>query len=88
MREGDVLRRRTLLRSLHREIRLGPRTGGKPSTRRVRVTAKLETLTRSLVVSPTGHVPGALLVRAYLLLSAYAALRFQARGEWRVTSST
>jgi hypothetical protein len=39
-------------------------------------------------VSPTGHVPGALLVRVYLLLSAYAALRFHARGEWRITSST
>jgi hypothetical protein len=39
-------------------------------------------------VSPTGHVSGALLVRAYLLVHAYAALRFQACGEWRVTSSS
>ena len=40
------------------------------------------------MVSPTGHVPGALLVRVYLLVRAYAALKFQARGEWRVTSRT
>jgi hypothetical protein len=41
-----------------------------------------------ILVSPTGHASGALLVRAYLLLGAYAALKFRARGEWRVTSST
>jgi hypothetical protein len=38
-------------------------------------------------VYPTGHVPGAVLVRAYLLLGAYAILRFRARGERRVRSS-
>ena len=41
---------------------------------------------RFWMVSPTGHVPGALLVRAYLLARAYGTLNFQAQGEWRITS--
>jgi Recombinase len=40
------------------------------------------------MVSPTGHVHRALLVRAYVLLSTYAALSFETRGKWRVKSSS
>jgi hypothetical protein len=38
------------------------------------------------VVSPTGHVPGALLVRVYLLARAAEVLKFRARGKWRFAS--
>src|SRR6516164_11824744 len=37
--------------------------------------------------SQRANVPSALLARAYLLFRAYAALRFQARGEWRMIPS-
>ena len=33
-------------------------------------------------VSPTGRTDSALLVRVYLLLQAYATLRFRAQGKW------
>ena len=37
--------------------------------------------------SQRANVPSALLARAYLLFRAYAAVRFQARGEWRMIPS-
>ena len=54
MREGDVVRRKTLLREVYREIRLWPKTGRKPWPRNVLVAANVEAFTRSFVVSPTG----------------------------------
>ena len=54
MREGDVVRRKTLLREVYREIRLWPKVGRKPWTRKVLVAANVEALTRFFVVSPTG----------------------------------
>ena len=54
MREGDVLRRKTLLREVYQEIRLWPKTGAKAWTRKVAVAANLDALTRALVVAPTG----------------------------------
>jgi hypothetical protein len=46
MREGDVVRRKTLLREVYHEIRIWPKTGTKPWTRKVFVAANLEALTR------------------------------------------
>ena len=54
MREGDVVKRKTLLRNAHQEIRLWPKTGTKPWTLKVFVAANLEALTPFFVVSPTG----------------------------------
>ena len=48
MREGDVVRRKTLLREVYREIRLWPKTGRKPWTRKVLVAANVDALTRFL----------------------------------------
>jgi hypothetical protein len=58
MREGDVVRRKTLLREVYREIRLWPKTGRKPWTREVLVAASGEALTRFGVVSPRRFEPG------------------------------
>ena len=55
MREGDVVRRKTLLREVYREIRLWPKMGRKPWTRKVLVAANVEALTRFFVVSPSGY---------------------------------
>lgn len=57
MREGDVVRRKTLLGAVYREMRLWPRTGAKRWARKVMVVAHLEELTRAFVVSPTGFEP-------------------------------
>ncbi len=57
MREGDVLRRKTLLREVYQEIRLWPKTGSKSWTRKVSVAANLDALTRAFVVAPTGFEP-------------------------------
>lgn len=57
MREGDVVRRKTLLRNVYREITIWPKTTGRPWTRKVLLAANLEALTRSFVVSPTGFEP-------------------------------
>jgi hypothetical protein len=62
MRQGDVVKRKTLLREVYREIRLWSETGRKPRTRKVLVAADVEALTRFLVVSPTGSTPFRLLV--------------------------
>ena len=35
MREGDVVRRKTLLREVYQEIRIWPKTGAKPWRRKV-----------------------------------------------------
>jgi hypothetical protein len=42
--------------------------------------------TSRVMVSPTEHTDKALLLRAYLLLQAYASLRFRAEGKWRLKS--
>ena len=55
MREGDVVRRKTLLREIYQELRIWPKTATKPWTRKVFVAANLDTLTRFWMVSPTGH---------------------------------
>jgi hypothetical protein len=52
MHDGDVVRRKTLLRHVYQEIRLWPKTGVKPWTRKVEVVANLEALTRAFVVAP------------------------------------
>jgi len=52
MRDGEVVRRKTLLREVYRALRLWPRTGSKPWTRKVEVEANLDTLTRAFVVAP------------------------------------
>jgi len=57
MREGDVLRRKTLLREVYQEIRLWPKMGSKTWTRKVAVAANLDALTRAFVVAPTGFEP-------------------------------
>ncbi len=57
MREGDVVRRKTLLREVYQEIRIWPKTGAKPWKRKVFVAANLEALTRFWMVSPTGFEP-------------------------------
>src|SRR5262249_10147955 len=57
MHEGDGVRRKTLLRHVYQEIRLWPKTGSKPWTRKVEVVANLEALTRAFVVPPTGFEP-------------------------------
>jgi hypothetical protein len=54
MREGDVVRRKTLLREFYNEIRIWPKTATKPWTRKVFVAANLEALTRFSMVAPTG----------------------------------
>jgi hypothetical protein len=56
MRQGDPVRRKTLLRNVYQEIRLWPKSGGKSWTRKVFVSASLEVLTRSFAVSPRGFV--------------------------------
>ena len=86
MREGDVVRRKTLLREVYREIRLWPKMGRKPWTRKVLVAANVEALTRFFVVSPTGHASSAILTRVYLLLHACARLRFRSVSKWQVKS--
>jgi site-specific DNA recombinase len=57
MREGDVVRRKTLLREVYQEIRIWPKTDSKPWTRKLFVAANLEALTRFWVVAPTGFEP-------------------------------
>jgi hypothetical protein len=57
MREGDVVRRKTLLREVYQEIRIWPKGGAKPWTRKVFVAANLDALTRFWVVAPTGFEP-------------------------------
>jgi Resolvase, N terminal domain/Recombinase/Recombinase zinc beta ribbon domain len=57
MREGDVVRRKTLLREVYQEIRIWPKTATKPWTRKVFVAANLDALTRFWMVSPTGFEP-------------------------------
>jgi hypothetical protein len=54
MREGDVVRRKTLLREVYQELRIWPKRATKPWTRKVFVAANLDTLTRFWMVSPTG----------------------------------
>ena len=39
-------------------------------------------------VSPTGHVPGALLARVYVLLQAYGTLKVRALRKWRAQLAT
>jgi hypothetical protein len=55
MREGDVVRRKTLLREVYQELRIWPKTATKPWTRKVFVAANLDTLTRFWMVSPMGR---------------------------------
>jgi DNA-binding transcriptional MerR regulator len=57
MREGDVVRRKTLLREVYQELRIWPKTATKPWTRKVFVAANLDALTRFWMVSPTGFEP-------------------------------
>jgi hypothetical protein len=55
MREGNVVRRKTLPREDYQEIRIWPKTGARPWTRKLFVAANLETPARSWMVSPTGR---------------------------------
>jgi hypothetical protein len=48
------------------------------------VPRKVSGQTAHGMVSPTGHADSALLIRVYLLLQAYASLRFRAEGKWRL----
>jgi hypothetical protein len=80
LRGRDVVKRKTLLRNAYQEIRLWPKTGAKPWTRKVLVAANLETLTRLFVVSASRQADATLMVRTYLLLATYAAVRFRALG--------
>ncbi len=57
MRDGDVVRRKTLLQEVYQEIRLWPKTAAKPWSRKVVVAASLDALTRTFVVAPTGFEP-------------------------------
>jgi site-specific DNA recombinase len=57
MREGDVVRRKTLLREVYQEIRIWPKAGAKPWTRKMFVAANLDALTRFWMVAPTGFEP-------------------------------
>lgn len=84
MREGDIIRRKTFLRAVYREMRLWPRIGKKPWTRKVLVVAHLEELTRAVMVAPTGLAGSVLLIRFYVLLQAYASLQFKPLGRWRL----
>jgi len=56
MREGDVVKRKTLLREVYHAIRLWPKAG-RPWTRKMLVSANVAALTRSFVVAPTGFEP-------------------------------
>ncbi len=56
MREGDVVKRKTLLREVYQAIRLWPKAG-RPWTRKMLVSANVAALTRSFVVAPTGFEP-------------------------------
>jgi hypothetical protein len=52
MCEGDLVRRKTLLRNVYREMRLWPKAGT-PWRRRLGVMANVDELTRAILVSPT-----------------------------------
>jgi len=57
--------------------------------RRIRLRGELASQaeeTRHTVVSPTGHATSALVTRVYLVVQAYAALRFRPWGRWQVKS--
>ncbi len=56
MRDGDIVKRKMLLREVYHTIQLWPKVG-KPWTRKILVSANVAALTRSFVVAPTGFEP-------------------------------
>ncbi len=56
MHDGDIVKRKMLLREVYHTIRLWPKVG-KPWTRKILVSANVAALTRSFVVAPTGFEP-------------------------------